>query len=446
MAARVWWLAMAAAAALLPAWLRRRARRGKEVLPRLAERRGFGADRPPGILVWLHAASVGETLSLLPLLAALARARPQAQFLLTTGTVTASALLAARLSPCLAARSRHRFLPLDVPGWVARFLEGWRPDAGIFVESEIWPNLIAAARARNMPLALVNGRMSRRSALRWSRCPGFAAELLGSFALIAAQTTADATRFAALGAVGVVAWGNLKAAAAPLPADPAALAEARALIGRRPVFLAAGTHPGEDALVLAALPALRAAVPDLLLLLVPRHVERGADIAAAAGGAPRRSLGQPPAGPVWVADTMGELGLWLRLAQVVLVGGSLVPKGGHNPLEAAQLGCPILFGPHMENNLEAAQRLLALGGAVQLPDAAALAPAAIAVLTDPGHAAALSAAAAAVAHDAAGLPERLAKEILGWLPAPAAPTQAGVSTAAALMSRGGDDGRERLQP
>ncbi|PZW47119.1 3-deoxy-D-manno-octulosonic-acid transferase [Humitalea rosea] len=417
------------AAPLLPLWLRYRAGRGKEIAARLPERRGFGCDRPEGLLIWLHAASVGETLSLLPLLGALARARPEARFLITTATVTGAAMLAARLPPDLAARSRHRFLALDVPGWVARFLDGWRPDAAVFVESEIWPNLIAAAAARGIPLGLVNARMSARSGRRWARLPGFAASLFGAFRLVAAQTATDAARLRRLGAAGVVAWGNLKAAAEPLPADPEALAEARRLLGGRPVLLAASTHPGEEALILRALPALRVALPDLLLLLVPRHPDRGAEVAAAAGGAPRRALGQGPgagpgagsgAGSVWVADTMGELGIWFRLAQAAVIGGSLVPKGGHNPLEAAQLRCPILFGPHMENFAEVAARLLALGGAIQVPDAAALAPAAIGVLTGAGRAAALSAAAVAVADDAAGLPERLAAEILGWLPVPLA--------------------------
>lgn len=435
--AAAWGLATRAVAPLLPLWLARRVRRGKEIADRLPERQGHGAARPPGRLVWLHAASVGESLSLLPLLAALAREAPDLEFLVTTGTVTSAALLAERLPPGLAGRVRHRFVPLDVPGWVARFLDGWRPDAAIFVESELWPNLIAAAAARGIPLGLVNARLSPRAAAAWARFPGFSARILGAFRLVAAQTEADAARLRGVGAARVQAWGNLKAAAEPLPADPATLARLRAALAGRAVFLAASTHPGEEAAILATLPAR---VPGLLTILVPRHPDRGAAVAALAGGAPRRSLGALP-GPgdaVWVADTLGELGLWYRLAGAAFVGGSLVPLGGHNPLEPALLGCPVLFGPHMGNFAEAAALLLAAGGAVQVADAVALAPAVAAVLTDARRAGDLVSAAAA-AMDASrlpagaeALPRRLATTILSWLPhAPVA--------AAAGRSAGGPD-------
>lgn len=422
--AAAWGVVTSAVAPVLPFWLARRVRRGKEIADRLPERQGHGAARPPGRLVWLHAASVGESLSLLPLLAALARAAPDLHFLVTTGTVTSAALMAERLPPALAARTQHRFVPLDVPVWVARFLDGWRPDAAIFVESELWPNLIAAAAARGIPLGLVNARLSPRAAATWARFPGFAARVLGAFRLVAAQTEADAARLRMLGAARVQAWGNLKAAAEPLPADPGKLAHLRAAWAGRPVFLAASTHPGEEAAILAVLPALAARVPGLLTILVPRHPDRGAAVAALAGGAPRRSLGAAP-GPgdaIWVADTLGELGLWYRLAGAAFVGGSLVPLGGHNPLEPAVLGCPVLFGPHMGNFAEAAALLLGAGGAIQVADAATLAPAVASVLTDARRAGDLKSAAAAAIDPIRGqagaeaLPGRLATTILSWLP------------------------------
>jgi 3-deoxy-D-manno-octulosonic-acid transferase len=420
----LWRLAAGAAAPVLPAYLRRRAARGKEVAERLGERRGEGAARPDGPLLWLHAASVGEALSLLPLIEALAAAAPGLQMLLTTGTVTSATLLARRLPPALASRCRHRFVPLDVPGWVARFLDGWRPDAAVFAEAELWPNLIAAAAARGVPLALVNARMSARSAARWRWAPGLARQVLSPFRLVLAQTEADAARLRALGAPAQC-WGNLKYAAPPLPAEGAELARLRALLGARPVWLAASTHAGEEAIVLAAHRRLAAAHPGLLTIIVPRHPERGNEIAALAAGLPvarRAAGGDPgPATAVLVADTLGELGLFYRLAAAAFVGGSLVPHGGQNPLEPARLRCPVLVGPHTWNFAEVIARLAAAGGLVRIhpgtDPAGALAEAVSAMLTSPGRARAQAEAAARVAAEEAGLPERIAAALLPLLPA-----------------------------
>ncbi len=282
MPAMLWRWAAAAIAPALPLHLRRRAARGKEDAARLSERYGEGADRPAGRLLWVHAASVGESVSVLPLLEALAARDPALRFLLTTGTVTSARLLVDRIPRAIAARVAHRFAPLDVPRWVARFLDGWRPDAAVFVESELWPNLIAATRARGIPMALVNARMSARAAARWARAPGFARRVLSAFTLVLAQTEADAARFRALGAAGATSPGNLKIAAPPLPADAAELVRLRALVGDRPAWVAASTHPGEEALVMAAHRRLVAAHPRLLTIIVPRHPHRGAEVAALA--------------------------------------------------------------------------------------------------------------------------------------------------------------------
>jgi 3-deoxy-D-manno-octulosonic-acid transferase len=418
--AGAWALIASLLAPLLPFYLRRRVAKGKEIAERLPERQGHGAARPPGRLVWCHAASNGETLSLLPLLEALAKQDPSLSFLVTTGTVTSARLLEQRLSPALVPRTQHRFLPLDVPRWVARFLEGWRPDLAVIVESELWPNMLAAAARQGVPLALINARMSARSAQGWGWAPGFARGLLGRFGLILAQTEGDAARFAALAGRLVPCWGNLKYAAPPLPADAPELARLSAAWAGRPVWLAASTHPGEDEIILAAHRLLAPDHPGLLTVIVPRHPQRGPDIAALAGDLPvaRRGAGQE-AGTgvaVYVADTLGELGLFYRLARVALIGGSLVPHGGQNPLEAARLGCPIITGPHHFNFGEIITRLSAAHALVETPDgpaaAQALAGNIARILADPAAGQAMAAAAEALAQDQSGLPGRIATSLL----------------------------------
>jgi len=414
-------LAGVAAAPLLPWLLRRRAARGKEDAARLRERQGFGAARPPGPLLWLHAASVGETLSLLPLMAALVARRPELHLLVTTGTVSSADMLRRRLPAALVPHVSHRFAPMDVPGWVARFLDGWRPDAVAIAESEIWPNRIAALAARGIPAAMVNARISPGSARVWSRwAPGLARRLLRCFALVVAQSEDDAARLRGLGAREAVCWGNLKAAAEPLPVDDAELARLRGLIGGRPAWLAASTHPGEDEVVLDAHRLLASRLPGLLTVIAPRHPQRGPAVAALAAPLPtaRRAAGEDP-GPdtaVYVADTLGELGLLFRLCGVALVGASLVPKGGHNPLEPARLGCPVLLGPHTEHFREVADDLLAAGGARRVADAATLAETVADVLTNPQRGSGMARAAATVADNAAHLPDHLAEALLGLLP------------------------------
>ena len=412
---RVWHLTASLMAPLLRANLRWRLGRGKEEAGRLPEREGFSAARPPGRLIWLHAASVGESLAILPLLDALAARDPALTLLVTTGTVTSARLLPERLPEALRGRVIHRYAPLDVPAWVARFLQGWRPDAVAFVESELWPNTLAACRAHGIPTALLNARISDRSFRRWRRfAPGVIRRLLGGFAFIIPRSAEDAARLARLGALSLAPPGDLKLAAAPLPADTARLAELRAAIGTRPVFLAAGTHPGEDEQVLAAARAL-----DVLTILVPRHPERGAAIAAMAEAAPRRSLGALPGpGNVHVADTMGELGLFYRVASCAFIGGSLVPHGGQNPLEAARLGCPLIFGPHMGNFRDATAGLLAVGGARQVADAAALAATVADMLTRPDAALAMASAARDWVAGTSGLPTSMADALLGLVRQP----------------------------
>ncbi len=421
----VWAAAARLAAPGLRLMLWARVRRGKEIAARLPERRGIEAvERPAGRLLWLHAASVGEVVSLLPVLGEFARQAPDIAVLLTTGTVTSAELLVARLPALgLAGRVVHRFVPLDVPGWVARFLDHWRPDAAAFVESELWPNLLAACARRRIPLMLINARLSARSFARWRRWPGIARGLLGGFASIRARGSEDAARFSALGAPSVRAVGDLKFAAAELPADPVALAALRAAIGARPVFLAASTHPGEEETLLAVHRRLMAHHPDLLTILVPRHPARGLAIAALPGAAaaPRRSTGAGPpgldggGGGVYIADTLGELGIFYRLASIAFIGGSLVPHGGQNPLEAARLGVALVIGPYHQNFAEAVTALVAAGAARMVGDGTELAAVVLRLLADPGARAAMAACGPAAAARFADLPAATAAALRGLL-------------------------------
>lgn len=409
----IWHGGTALAAPGLRAMLRRRVGRGKEVAARLPEREGIDpTPRPAGCLVWLHAASVGESQSVLPVLSALREQAPDASVLLTTGTVTSAALLAARLPELGLQCVMHRFVPLDVPAWTARFLDHWRPDVAGFVESELWPNLIDGCRARGVPMMLVNARMSARSLRGWQRAPGFARQVVGAFDRVQAQSEGDAAHLRLLGAHGVDAPGNLKLAAPPLPADPAELARLRASTGGRPMWLASSTHPGEEDVAGQVHRSLAAAHPGLLTIVAPRHPERGAAVAAALG-APRRAAGQDPGkAGLWVADTLGELGLLYRLAPLAFVGRSLVGQGGQNPLEPARLGCAIAVGPHTANFSEAVQALEAAGALTRIADAAGLAGWVDGMLRDPARMRAAGAAAGAAAQGAAGLPERTAAALL----------------------------------
>lgn len=415
--AALWAAATAAAAPGLRIMLYLRLRRGKELAGRLAERRGVDSTpRPKGRLLWLHAASVGETVSVLPVLTALGERAPELTVLLTTGTVTSARLLARRLDAGLEARVLHRFVPLDVPAWAARFLDHWRPDAAAFVESELWPNLLLACRRRAIPAMLVNARMSARSFAGWRRLPGLARAALGCFVQVRAQSDTDAERLRALGAHHVSAPGDLKFAAPPLPVDGTELERLRSLLDGRPVWVAASTHPGEEALILSVHQTLAAAHPGLLTILVPRHPERGAAIAAMAEGLVlrRRAAGEPPPDQgVWLADTLGELGLWYRLARIAFVGRSLVgPGGGQNPLEPARLGCAVAVGPHTGNFTAAVEALESVGALTRVAGASGLAAWVSTMLADPARQRLAGEAGVAAAARSADLPMRTAEALL----------------------------------
>lgn len=393
------------AAPLLRRSLRHRAARGKEWAGRLPEREGIDpTPRPPGKLVWIHAASVGESVSMVPVLPHLAGVT----VLFTTGTVTSAALLA----PMLGDAMIHRFVPLDVPAWVMRFLDHWRPDAAVFVESELWPNTLAACRARAIPAMLVNARMSERSTRGWGRVPGLARQMLVTFAQVRARSDNDATRLRRLGASNVVVAGDLKLAAPVLNAAVDEVARLRTVIGDRPVWLAASTHPGEEAIAERIHHALVAELPGLLTIIAPRHAGRGIVLCP---DAPHRAAGQDPAGGLWVADTMGELGLLYRLAPVVFVGRSLVGCGGQNPWEPARLGCAIAVGPYTANFDDAVLALSGAGALTVVADAVALQGWVRRMLTDTAGRQAASVAGQRAAMGASGLPADTARAILGLI-------------------------------
>ncbi|MEO0392869.1 MAG: 3-deoxy-D-manno-octulosonic acid transferase, partial [Pseudomonadota bacterium] len=332
--------------------LQQRLGKGKEDPQRYREKRGETTmSRPPGPVLWCHGASVGEALSILPLIQALLERNPQLTILVTTTTVTSAKLMATRLPD----RAIHQYAPLDHPRWVRTFLDHWRPDAALWLESELWPNMLGHIQARGVPAVLVNGRISDRSFKTWQHFRGTAGALLGCFRLCLGQSAQDMERLSALGAKTVDGVGNIKFAAPPLPVDEDTRQTFSAALDGRPVWLAASTHPGEEALILDCHRSLSAAWPNLLTIITPRHPDRRDELAALLDdvGIPwsQRSAGHVPSQEdgIYLADTLGEMGLLFATTPLVFMGGSLVPIGGHNPIEPAHFGCVILHGPHMEN-------------------------------------------------------------------------------------------------
>ena len=392
---RAYRAATAAAAPVVPLFLRRRALLGKEQPTRRGERFGIAElRRPDGPLVWVHGASVGECLAALPIIEALITEK-KASVLVTSGTVTSATILQSRLP----AAALHQFVPVDTPQATERFIAHWRPDIGLFVDSDLWPNLIVSACSSGTKLMLVNARMSDRSFRTWLWAPKSARALLSAFDVCLAQSDEFAERFRALGCRDVRVTSSLKADAPPLSANATALAEMRAAIGDRPVFIAAQTHPGEDETILPAHDCLRAEIPELLTIIVPRHIERGADITMLCGDRParQRSKRELPMREtsIYVADTMNELGLFYRLGGFAFVGGTLVPVGGHNPLEPARLHRAVLAGPHITNSRTSYEAIFAAQGAGLVSSVGDIVAIARKLLTDPAEAARLGDAAAA---------------------------------------------------
>ncbi len=354
--------------------IRARARKGKEDLGRRKERFGYaGTRKPNGALIWVHAASVGETVAILPLIRRIEESG--SYVVLTTGTVTSAELAAKQVGP----RTLHQYAPLDLAPFVNRFLNSWKPQLAIFVESELWPATFHALSKRGIPHVLVNARMSERSFFRWRRAGGLIGAMLSDVTLCLAQTVDDAERFRVLGAPRVQVTGNLKFDT-PAPAEsPAQINLFRQTIASRKVWLASSTHPGEESIAIRVHKALKHHLPDLLTIIVPRHPDRGKEIGELVSQEglswTRRSEGHLPKTEtdIYIGDTIGEMGLHYRIAPVSYIGGSLVPHGGQNPIEAAKLGTAILHGPDVHNFPEIYTALTSSDSTIQVDSAEMLA-------------------------------------------------------------------------
>ncbi len=396
-----------------------RLKRGKEDPQRIGERRGrAGLSRPAGRLVWLHGASVGEAVSLLPFVERITRAGASA--LVTTGTVTSAALLSQRLPP----GALHQYAPLDSPFFLRRFLAHWRPDAALIAESELWPNMIVELKRAGSPLAMINGRISERSFNRWRRAPGLIGAILSRFDLCLARSEGDGERLTALGATRVLVAGDIKFDAPALPADRRELAELSGLASGRQIWIAASTHEGEERIAATANKRLAQVFPDALTLIAPRHPERGGEIlrdleAQGLVCALRSHGGRPgPGTSVYICDTIGELGLFYRLAGVVFVGKSFAGGGGQNPIEPARLASAILHGPMVGNFRDVYAALDEAGGALEIARPEDLGDALVALFAIASRLRAMARAAGDTVERRAGAVERSMRALAPLLPAP----------------------------
>ena len=345
-------------------FLRVRARRGKEDRERRAERYGYASwQRPEGPLVWLHAASVGESLAIMPLIKRMESFG--INLVLTTGTVTSASIAEKRLSE----RTIHQYVPLDMKRSIHRFLDHWQPDLAIFAESEIWPTTIQELAARNVPQLLVNARMSDRSNRRWSKRPALAQAIFGHLSQVIAQSELDGERFRALGAPWVTVVGNLKIDVGVPVANEAEVEQMRSMIAGRPSWIAVSTHAGEEKSVAHVHRMVAAHAEGLLTVLVPRHPDRADEVRdeleAQGLNVVTRSSRQPISShtDVFLGDTIGEMGLYLRLSEIAFMGKSLGAQGGQNPIEPVMTGAAILAGRYVQNFRETYQKLLDAGGA-----------------------------------------------------------------------------------
>lgn len=399
----------------LPIFLRWRMLRGKENPARLPERMGIAAQpRPAGRLAWLHAASVGEAQSALILIDALRARYSDLSVLVTTGTVTSAELMEKRLPE----GAFHQFYPLDRPVWVKRFLDHWKPDIALWMESELWPNMLAGLQTRGIPAALINARLSEKSFRNWRRIPSMAQDILKTFPVILAQTENDAQRFRNLGTdeSRIRVTGNLKYAAAPLPCDESSLAALQEAIAKRPVWVYASTHAGEEALACRVHEDLEEDIPGLLTILVPRHPDRGPEILGMCRimGLPAslRSVSYALPGKkdsVYIADTLGELGLFYTLSPVAVIGRSFSHDGGggHNPIEAAQLDCAVLTGPHVQFQKAVFDAMIQSDAAIQVQTEEELRNSLLELLRNPARCTELQTAAQTFAQERTDVLDRV---------------------------------------
>ena len=398
--------------------LQKRARQGKEDPKRLGERMGQASvERPAGQLLWFHAASVGEAQSTLILLEALHEALPDAHFLITTGTVTSATLMRKRL-PRYAI---HQYYPLDHPDWVRQFLNHWKPNGVIWMESELWPVMLDEIKKRDIPAALVNGRLSPQSQKRWNMAKGMAKSLLSTFGVIMTQTQEDQSAFESLGAARVMTTDNLKYSAAPLPYDEHELSRLKNAFGDRPLWVYASTHDGEEQLACRLHKQLKKDVPDILTIIVPRHPDRrekikdtleSYDVSYSFRGKER--LVPSTKQDIYVADTIGELGLFYHLCPIACIGRSFSfdGGGGHNPIEAAQHDCAVIHGPNIQNLALIYDEMNKAGAALMLKDEKMFETRLRKLLTDPEGLSALLRSADIFLNRKSAVLERITKTLL----------------------------------
>lgn len=370
---------------LIAAYLAVRKARGKEDLTRFGERMGYASlPRPEGKLVWLHGASVGETLSMLPLVDKIRELYPTVNILVTSGTVTSAQLMEKRL----AGKAMHQYIPIDCMAQVTRFVDYWKPDLALWFESEFWPNILSVISARKIPLILLNGRVSDRSLRRWEKMPKFSRQIQNMFVKSFGQTAEDADRLRRIGAKNTACVGNIKFASAPLPVDESELSRMQSQINGRPCWTAGSTHAGEEAQIADVHTKVKATVKGLLTVLAPRHPNRADEIEAVMKRSglvvARRSRKEDITSEtdVYLADTIGEMGLFYRLGAAAFVGGSLVPFGGQNAIEPARLGKAVLCGKYMMNFREIVARAEQADALTVVEDDGALADALTELLTD----------------------------------------------------------------
>ncbi len=359
--------------AIKPLIINKRKKNGKEDLARFNERMGIASQpRPQGRLIWLHGASVGESVSMLPLIHKLLELAPDINVMVTTGTITSAEVMTKRLPQ----RAFHQYFPIDTPKFAQNFIKHWQPNLVLWFESELWPGMLSTIKKAQIPLVLVNGRISDHSFKNWKKFSFISKELLSCFNLCLGQSELDAKRLKELGAKDALCLGNLKFAGLPLPIDEKKEQEIASQIGSRPVWAVSSTHEDEEYQIGCFLKELEKEVPNLLTIIAPRHPKRGEEIKARLQNechldTALRSAGEPitPETEVYIADTIGELGLWYKLCPIVFIGGSLIPHGGQNFMEPARMQDAVLVGPHMHNFKEAMAHALQAQGVIQVKDA-----------------------------------------------------------------------------
>lgn len=353
-------------------YIKKRQANGKEDIKRFHERIGRPQlKRPEGKLIWFHGASVGESISMLPLITKLLETYPDLHVMVTTGTTTSAELMGKRLPE----RAFHQYLPIDNPSFTSRFIKHWQPDLVLWFESDFWPAMLSSIKRKNIPLILVNGRISNKSFKRWQQFDFISKELLSCFTFCLGQSEEDAYRLRVLGAKDSMCLGNLKFAGLPIPVDQDKKADILSQINGRPVWCVSSTHNDEEFKIARFIKKLNETVPSLLTIIAPRHPHRGSEIREKLRDefqlkTALRSANEKikPDTEVYIADTIGELGIWYEICPLVFIGGSLIPHGGQNFMEPSRMRDAVVVGPHMHNFTDAMNRAKKADAIMQVND------------------------------------------------------------------------------